>query len=313
MDVTFGLSQTLLARLHGLFRRYPEVCRVEIFGSRARGDASPASDIDLVAFAPGLSEKRFAQLWSDVTESSDSVFRIDLLRWEALTSESLRQKIRREGHPFYPDITLPAYERWLDQLDFSALRQLLDRRFHDPVDQRFFRHMTRDHDRHAAYYTSMYLLQDTWEATCDFIQAGTSQNPLRSYLEIWGFLQAVFIAQDALSELYRIITGNDLRRYQTDCLTVWHDIRRLRNEVVGHPVNRKKGSHEVRSFFGRGPHDLSQFRYERWDSRQKRIDHPVVNLKAHWTQFFEQDAACILRQLIRYVDTTISPSPAVVQ
>ncbi|WP_287962725.1 nucleotidyltransferase domain-containing protein, partial [Alcanivorax sp.] len=102
MDVTFGLSQTLLARLHGLFRRYPEVCRVEIFGSRAREEASGASDIDLVVFAPHISNQRFAQLWSDVVEGSDSVFKIDLLWWESLTNASLRQKIRQEARPFYP-------------------------------------------------------------------------------------------------------------------------------------------------------------------------------------------------------------------
>ena len=39
-------------------RQYPEIIRVELFGSLARGEATPASDVDLVVtFAPALKEE----------------------------------------------------------------------------------------------------------------------------------------------------------------------------------------------------------------------------------------------------------------
>ncbi|WP_256201110.1 nucleotidyltransferase domain-containing protein [Thermoanaerobacter thermocopriae] len=47
----FGLSDKLIDSLKDIFKKYPQIKRVVIYGSRARGDFKPASDIDIAIFS----------------------------------------------------------------------------------------------------------------------------------------------------------------------------------------------------------------------------------------------------------------------
>jgi predicted nucleotidyltransferase len=60
----FGMSERILEDLRRVSRRFPEIERVLIYGSRARGDFKPYSDIDLAVVAPTLTPQRFTELWS---------------------------------------------------------------------------------------------------------------------------------------------------------------------------------------------------------------------------------------------------------
>lgn len=45
----YGLSDTVITDICGVFRRHPNIEKVLIFGSRAKGTYSEGSDIDLAA------------------------------------------------------------------------------------------------------------------------------------------------------------------------------------------------------------------------------------------------------------------------
>ena len=62
-------------------------------------------------------------------------------------------------------------------------------------------------DDYAAYYTSMYLIQDTGEAVQKHMSNDFSSDPWEAYLEFWGVMQAIIIQQDAISELHRVVVG----------------------------------------------------------------------------------------------------------
>ncbi|MGH6877334.1 MAG: nucleotidyltransferase domain-containing protein, partial [Rhizomicrobium sp.] len=65
----------------GMLKDFPEVERIVLFGSRARGDARPRADIDLAIACPGADAKR----WSDIVEAADAaptLLQIDLIRME---------------------------------------------------------------------------------------------------------------------------------------------------------------------------------------------------------------------------------------
>jgi len=49
------------AEIKWLASRYPEIEKVVLYGSRARGDHKPYSDIDLCVFAPSIAKKDFRQ------------------------------------------------------------------------------------------------------------------------------------------------------------------------------------------------------------------------------------------------------------
>ncbi len=103
--LTFGLSDSLLGDLRRVFAAYPEIEQVLIFGSRAKGTFKDSSDIDLAVFAPGMSEQRFTQLWNEL-DALPLVFRMDVLHWNALGNQRLKDKIPAEGKTLYsPTLT----------------------------------------------------------------------------------------------------------------------------------------------------------------------------------------------------------------
>jgi type I restriction enzyme S subunit len=69
---------------------------VRMFGSRARGDAKPWSDLDLtVVDETPISALAMAEARADF-EESDLPFGVDLVPWSELPA-SLRRAVRREG------------------------------------------------------------------------------------------------------------------------------------------------------------------------------------------------------------------------
>ncbi len=97
----FGLSEALLADLRETFARFPEVQEVWLYGSRARGDFGPGSDIDLAIVAPGMSRERFAALYGALLDLP-CAFPMDILRWEELEDADLRARILAQRRRLYP-------------------------------------------------------------------------------------------------------------------------------------------------------------------------------------------------------------------
>ncbi|TPW18051.1 MAG: prolyl aminopeptidase [Halothiobacillaceae bacterium] len=100
----FGLSTTILSDLQRVFSAYPEIDKVVIFGSRAKGTFKNGSDIDLAVFAPTLSDQRFTQLWDEL-DALPLVFKMDLLHWDRLSNQRLKEKISVEGALLYSSST----------------------------------------------------------------------------------------------------------------------------------------------------------------------------------------------------------------
>lgn len=128
----------------------------------------------------------------------------------------------------------------------------------------------------SAYYTSMYLLQDTGESLLTHRENNFSQNPHMAYIEFWGVMQAVVIQQDCIAELYKIIINKKLKN---SAETKWSEIRNFRNLCVGHPVCKDKWHPPKRSFMGRGFGDYSFIRYEQFDEATMTTSHPKVCLE----------------------------------
>jgi proline iminopeptidase len=189
----FGLEERLYGDLAGVFRRYPTIEQVLIFGSRAKGTAKSSSDIDLAIMAPGMSDQEFSRLWGDL-DGLPLVFKMDVLHLERLTKPELKNRIMAEGQFFFP----LSMERLL------SVREAIYNLFQGGPWLDF---LVSKGDRYAAYYMSMYLLQDTGEALHGHRQHGFSAGAMQAYLEFWGVMQALVIQQDAICELYQAVKG----------------------------------------------------------------------------------------------------------
>ncbi|QSI76819.1 nucleotidyltransferase family protein [Niveibacterium microcysteis] len=100
-DLIYGLAPAHYAAIAEIIARFPAVERVLIYGSRAKGSAKPASDFDLAVFGATLTNEDFARLWAEL-DALPLAFKLDVLHWDTLGNEALREKIRAEGKAFSP-------------------------------------------------------------------------------------------------------------------------------------------------------------------------------------------------------------------
>ena len=151
-------------------------------------------------------------------------------------------------------------------------------------------------ERYAAYYTSMYLLQDTTESLLSHRERGFSSNPFEAYIEFWGVMQALFIQQDAISELFVAITGAALK---TGELSSWQALRTLRHTCAGHPAkkDRPKRSPISRTFMGRNFGTYSVITYEEWQSAGN-ISHPKIHFGDLIDDYTIEAESCLLEALV---------------
>ena len=97
----FGLAERDYAEFVRIFRRYPQIEQVLTLDPRAKGTDKPWSDFDLAVVAPTMSDREFAKLWNEI-DDLPLVFKLDLLHWDRLAPDRLKEKIGEEGQRFYP-------------------------------------------------------------------------------------------------------------------------------------------------------------------------------------------------------------------
>jgi uncharacterized protein len=96
VDSRTGLSERVTDLLLGELRRFPEVRAAYLYGSRARGDYSPQSDVDIAIDAPGMTPQNFAQLWSAI-DALPIAYPLDCVWLQAVPESHLRTQIERDG------------------------------------------------------------------------------------------------------------------------------------------------------------------------------------------------------------------------
>ncbi|MBA1262393.1 nucleotidyltransferase family protein [Stutzerimonas sp. NM35] len=96
----FGLPQYAIDKLSGVFRSCPQVKRVVLYGSRAKGTYRPGSDIDLTMEGHKLT---FAQLLALENQIDELLlpWMVDLSLRAGIDNPALLEHIERVGVPFY--------------------------------------------------------------------------------------------------------------------------------------------------------------------------------------------------------------------
>ena len=95
-----GLSTKTIESLHYVFKRYPVIKKVILYGSRAKGNFKAASDIDLTLVT---TEKDLSFLFKVENEIDDLLlpYKVDLSLYASLDNENLMEHIERVGIEFY--------------------------------------------------------------------------------------------------------------------------------------------------------------------------------------------------------------------
>ena len=96
----FGLSERALKLLRDLFATQPELRRAVVYGSRAKGNFRPGSDIDIVLDAPDLSFQAYQRLCAAV-DDLNLPWGIDLSLTSHIDNPKLLDHISRVGKPLW--------------------------------------------------------------------------------------------------------------------------------------------------------------------------------------------------------------------
>ena len=100
MTPRFGLKETTIDKICGVFARYPQIEKAIIYGSRAKGNYKNGSDIDLNLYGDDLT---LDILYKIMTEIDDLLlpYTVDLSISHNLSDPDFIDHIRRVGLPFY--------------------------------------------------------------------------------------------------------------------------------------------------------------------------------------------------------------------
>lgn len=96
----WGLNENTILRLRCVFENYPEIEVVILYGSRAKGNFRPNSDIDLVLTGKNIDLSLQLKIESELDDLL-LPYKIDLAILHKIENQDLVEHINRAGVVFY--------------------------------------------------------------------------------------------------------------------------------------------------------------------------------------------------------------------
>lgn len=96
----FGLTTETIDKINEFFSTINEIEEVKIFGSRAKGNYKPNSDIDFAIYGKKISDKLLRHISSELDELS-TPYKYDILDYRTLDNKDLIKNIDTDGKLFY--------------------------------------------------------------------------------------------------------------------------------------------------------------------------------------------------------------------
>lgn len=96
----FGIEREILNKIIEIFKKYRQVRKACIFGSRARGDYRKSSDVDICIWLEEESESPIYKI-QDELEEVNTILLFDIVEFNSIAKESLKESIIKEGVIIY--------------------------------------------------------------------------------------------------------------------------------------------------------------------------------------------------------------------
>ena len=100
----FGLPDTLISKVKGVFLKHDSVLEVRLFGSRALGSFKEGSDIDLAVYGTKLNLDTILKIKVDLN-LLHSPYSFDIVNMSEAIDSSLKEHIDRVGILFFSQKT----------------------------------------------------------------------------------------------------------------------------------------------------------------------------------------------------------------
>lgn len=102
----YGLPVTAIEKLAGVFRQYPAITRVIIYGSRAMGNYRTGSDIDLCIDSDSLNLTQLLKIENQIDDLL-LPWKVDLSLKKTIDNPQLLEHMDTVGLTFYSFISEP--------------------------------------------------------------------------------------------------------------------------------------------------------------------------------------------------------------
>ncbi len=100
-DRMFGLLDIDLDYINKAIKKYEEIKKVKVFGSRAMGNYKKGSDVDLAIFGKDINEKIVSRLSDTLNEEYPLPYFFDVIHYESITNQQLVEHIDKLGIEIY--------------------------------------------------------------------------------------------------------------------------------------------------------------------------------------------------------------------
>lgn len=87
--------------------QFPQIERAAIFGSRAKGNYKPGSDIDIAIYGEEITFDVISKLHSMLENASPMPYMFDIVDYTHISHKVLKEHIERVGKVFYKRTVLP--------------------------------------------------------------------------------------------------------------------------------------------------------------------------------------------------------------
>ena len=97
----YGLKESVVEKMNGVFAQYPEVETAVLYGSRAKGNYKHGSDIDLTLY--GRADLTLNILYKIMNDIDDLLlpYMVDLSIFNTISDPDVVEHIQRVGVTFY--------------------------------------------------------------------------------------------------------------------------------------------------------------------------------------------------------------------
>ena len=96
----FGLKEETIEKINGLFINYPKIEKAILYGSRAKGNFTNGSDIDLTLIGNDLEFNDLLKILSDIDRLM-LPYKFDISLYKSISDIELLDHIKRVGKYFY--------------------------------------------------------------------------------------------------------------------------------------------------------------------------------------------------------------------
>jgi predicted nucleotidyltransferase len=96
----YGLNKATLESMIRIFEKYPEIQRVILYGSRAKGNFREGSDIDLSIKSKNIDLQKLFRIENDLDDLL-LPYKIDISLFHHISNPDLREHIERVGVDIY--------------------------------------------------------------------------------------------------------------------------------------------------------------------------------------------------------------------